>query len=101
MTNLLTWLRSDWTHAFVAIAAFLAAFAATWGAIKAAYAHAVGHPMPRTTLTLTFDVLAELANNALGALNKLLVARGVAPLFPPASPPERPAGGTSTDSPSR
>lgn len=80
-TNVLTWIRADWTHALVALGAVLFAIATVWGAIKAAYLKTVGHPMPRTRLTLTLDVIAELAVNALGAINKILSARGGASLW--------------------
>lgn len=61
-----------------------------WGAVKAAYVRAVGKPMPRNTLTLTLDVLAELLNNLPGAYNR---ARGGALFNPPPPPP--PAGGAA------
>lgn len=89
MTNLLNWLRSDWTHALVAAQIALAALVAAWGAYKAAYLKVVGRPIARTRWTLAADIAAELANNLLGAINKVLTARGAAPLFPPTPALER------------
>lgn len=65
----------------------LSALAVAWGAIKAAYVRVVGHAMPRNALTLTLDVLAELASNVLGAYNR---ARGGALFAPPPPPPPPP-----------
>lgn len=92
LNSILPWIRADWTHALVALGAVLFAIATAWGAIKAAYLKTVGHPMPRTRFTLTLDVIAELATNALGAINKVLSARGSTPLFPPAAVPPSGSG---------
>lgn len=81
LNNVLVWIRADWAHAMVALGAVLFAFATAWGAVKAAYLKTTGHPMPRNGLTLTLDVVAELAANALGAINKVLVFRGAPSLW--------------------
>lgn len=81
------WLEADWTHVGALCAGVLFAYALVWGSIKAAYFKVTGHAMPRNNLTLTLDIALELSNNALGFLNKILLARGATPLFPAPSPP--------------
>ena len=81
------WLQSDWTHVGAFVAGVLFAFSVTWGSIKAAYFKTTGKPMPRNWFTLTLDIGVELSNNLLGFINKILLARGKEPMFPPPSPP--------------
>lgn len=83
------------------VLAGLAVFALLWGAIKAAIVRVTGRPVPRNGLTLFLDVLAELANNLPGAINRGIggglfrpasvgsVAAGVGTIFtPPLGPDE-------------
>jgi len=77
------------------VAAGLAVYAVAWAVVKASIVRVIGKDLPRNALTITLDVLAELANNLPGALNR---AKGggmfdapsrdtVAP--PPPSDPQR------------
>lgn len=90
MTQWIRWIISDWAHAFVTVQMVGTALVAAWGAYKAAYFKVTGKPLRRTRWTLAADIGAELMNNLLGALNKVLVARGGAPLFPPGGAPQEP-----------
>lgn len=82
INNLVAWVTAHPWEAIGYLMTSLSALAVVWGAVKAAYVRVVGKPMPRNTLTLTLDVLAELASNALGAYNR---ARG-GTLFNPPTP---------------
>lgn len=79
----------------------LSALAALWAMVKLSYQRALGRPMPRTELTMTLDVLAELAINVVGAVSRVLKLGGGEPLFratvapepvPPGGPSPVPAG---------
>jgi hypothetical protein len=68
----------------------LSALAAFWAMVKLSYQRALGKPMPRNGLTMTLDVLAELATNVVGALSRALklgtgesLFRATVPLTPP------------------
>lgn len=52
------------------VLAALMAYSFLWALVRVSYERAVGKPMPRTAVTLTLDVLAELANNLPGALHR-------------------------------
>ena len=78
--QIVAWITAHPWEAIGYVMTSLSALAVVWGAVKAAYVRAVGKPMPRNALTLTLDVLAELASNALGAYNR---ARGGALFSPP------------------
>jgi hypothetical protein len=81
------------------LAAASMAFAAAWASIKAAVQKVTGRAMPRNALTTTLDVLAELAMNIPGAINRWVRAGGSPSLFAPPSrdtvAPPPPAGGAS------
>lgn len=73
------------------IAAASMAFAAAWASVKAAVQKVTGRAMPRNALTTTLDVLAELAMNIPGAINRWVRAGGSPSLFaPPARDTEAP-----------
>ena len=82
-----SWITAHPWEALGYVMTALSALAVAWGAVKAAYIRAVGKPMPRNAVTLTLDVLAELASNVLGAYNR---ARGGALFNPPPPPPTPP-----------
>lgn len=67
------------------IAAASMAFAATWASVKTAVQKVTGRAMPRNALTTTLDVLAELAMNIPGAINRWVRAGGSPSLFAPPS----------------
>lgn len=67
------------------IAAASMAFAAAWASVKAAVQKVTGRAMPRNALTTTLDVLAELAMNIPGAINRWVRAGGSPSLFAPPS----------------
>jgi hypothetical protein len=79
-------------------AAGLAVYAVAWAVIKASIVRVIGKDLPRNALTITLDVLAELANNIPGAVNR---AKGGGMFDAPATPardtvaPPPPAGGAS------
>ena len=52
------------------ITAGLAAFAVAWAVVKVGIVRATGKDLPRNALTITLDVLAEIANNLPGAVNR-------------------------------
>lgn len=52
-----------------------------WAMVKASYQRVTGSPVPKNTLTVTLDVLADLANNVPGAANRLLTATGGTSMF--------------------
>jgi hypothetical protein len=86
-SDLIRWLSADWTHAVTAAGLLALGYALAWAAIRASYERVVGKPMPRTRLVLVLDVLADLAVNVPGAVNRLLRSTGRDPLFLPAPPP--------------
>ena len=53
------------------IAFALFAFSIIWAAIKLSYQRVTGEPVPRNHLTIILDVLADLATNLPGAVNRL------------------------------
>jgi hypothetical protein len=54
----------------VDVFAYLMLFSFVWALVKVSFERAVGKPMPRTVVTLALDVIADLANNLPGALNR-------------------------------
>lgn len=96
LPDLIRWLSADWTHAVTAAGLLALGYALAWAAIRASYERVVGRPMPRTRLVLALDVLADLAVNVPGAVNRLLRSTGRDPLFLPAPsaprPPAAPSG---------
>lgn len=96
LPDLIRWLSADWTHAVTAAGLLALGYALAWAAIRASYERVVGKPMPRTRLVLVLDVLADLAVNVPGAVNRLLRSTGRDPLFLPAPsaprPPAAPSG---------
>ncbi len=96
LPDLIRWLSADWTHAVTAAGLLALGYALAWAAIRASYERVVGKPMPRTRLVLALDVLADLAVNVPGAVNRLLRSTGRDPLFLPAPsaprPPAAPSG---------
>lgn len=89
LPDLIRWLSADWTHAVTAAGLLALGYALAWAAIRASYERVVGKPMPRTRLVLVLDILADLAVNVPGAVNRLLRSTGRDPLFLPAPPPPR------------
>jgi len=61
-----------------------AGYAMGWALVRASYERVVGKPMPRTRLVLFLDILADLAINIPGAVNRALRHQGADPLFLPA-----------------
>lgn len=94
-SDITRWLFSDWTHAVAALGVLALGYALAWAAIRASYERVVGRPMPRTRLVLALDILADLAVNVPGALNRLLRSTGRDPLFLPAPPAPRPPAAPS------
>lgn len=96
LPDLIRWLSADWTHAVTAAGLLALGYALAWAAIRASYERVVGKPMPRTRFVLVLDVLADLAVNVPGAVNRLLRSTGRDPLFLPAPsaprPPAAPSG---------
>lgn len=96
LPDLIRWLSADWTHAVTAAGLLALGYALAWAAIRASYERVVGKPMPRTRLVLVLDILADLAVNVPGAVNRLLRSTGRDPLFLPAPsaprPPAAPSG---------
>lgn len=64
----------------------LSALAALWAMVKLSYQRALGKPMPRNGLTMTLDVLAELASNVVGAVSRVLKLGTGEGLFRPTVP---------------
>lgn len=95
LPDLIRWLSADWTHAVTAAGLLALAYALAWAAIRASYERVVGKPMPRTRFVLALDVLADLAVNVPGAVNRLLRSTGRDPLFLPAPPAPRPPAAPS------
>lgn len=95
LSDLTRWLLADWTHAVAALGVLALGYALAWAAIRASYERVVGRPMPRTRLVLVLDILADLAVNVPGALNRLLRSTGRDPLFLPAPPAPRPPAAPS------
>lgn len=95
LSDITRWLFSDWTHAVAALGVLALGYALAWAAIRASYERVVGRPMPRTRLVLALDILADLAVNVPGALNRLLRSTGRDPLFLPAPPAPRPPAAPS------
>lgn len=89
LPDLIRWLSADWTHAVTAAGLLALGYALAWAAIRASYERVVGKPMPRTRLVLALDVLADLAVNVPGAVNRLLRSTGRDPLFLPAALPSK------------
>ncbi len=98
LPDLIRWLSADWTHAVTAAGLLALGYALAWAAIRASYERVVGRPMPRTRLVLVLDILADLAVNVPGALNRLLRSTGRDPLFLPAPPAPRPPAAPSARS---
>lgn len=98
LSDLTRWLLADWTHAVAALGVLALGYALAWAAIRASYERVVGRPMPRTRLVLVLDILADLAVNVPGALNRLLRSTGRDPLFLPAPPAPRPPAAPSAPS---
>lgn len=82
------WLLSDWTHPVLGGLGALFVYAHVWAAVRVSYEKVQGAPMPRNKLVLWLDVLADLANNVPGAVNRIL-RRGGHGIFLP-SPSEDP-----------
>lgn len=95
LSDITRWLFSDWTHVVAALGVLALGYALAWAAIRASYERVVGRPMPRTRLVLVLDILADLAVNVPGALNRLLRSTGRDPLFLPAPPAPRPPAAPS------
>lgn len=95
LPDLIRWLSADWTHAVTAAGLLALGYALAWAAIRASYERVVGKPMPRTRFVLVLDVLADLAVNVPGAVNRLLRSTGRDPLFLPAPPAPRPPAAPS------
>ena len=95
LPDLIRWLSADWTHAVTAAGLLALGYALAWAAIRASYERVVGRPMPRTRLVLVLDILADLAVNVPGAVNRLLRSTGRDPLFLPAPPAPRPPAAPS------
>lgn len=98
LSDLYRWLTADWTHAVAALGVLALGYALAWAAIRASYERVVGRPMPRTRLVLVLDILADLAVNVPGALNRLLRSTGRDPLFLPAPSAPRPPAAPSARS---
>ena len=94
-SDITRWLFSDWTHVVAALGVLALGYALAWAAIRASYERVVGRPMPRTRLVLALDILADLAVNVPGALNRLLRSTGRDPLFLPVPPAPRPPAAPS------
>jgi hypothetical protein len=82
-SDLIRWLSADWTHAVTAAGLLALGYALAWAAIRASYERVVGKPMPRTRFVLVLDVLADLAVNVPGAVNRLLRSTGATRCFCP------------------
>lgn len=59
------------TTALVDMFALLFVFAFFWGMVKASYQRVTGQPVPRKWYTLLLDVVADLAINIPGAVNRI------------------------------
>lgn len=86
VSQMIQWSTAHPMEALGYLAAASLAFASAWAAIKAAYQHVTGRAMPRNAVTTALDVLAELALNIPGALNRLVRARGGESIFAPPQP---------------
>lgn len=86
MTNFSTLLSSQTIAGIGLGCIILSALAALWALVKLSYQRALGRPMPRNRLTMTLDVLAELAVNVVGAVSRGLKLGGGTPLFQPTTP---------------
>lgn len=85
LSKVIQWAVSHPMEALGYLAAASLAFASAWAAVKSAYQRVTGKAMPRNAVTTTLDVLAELAMNIPGAVNRLVRARGGASIFAPPS----------------
>lgn len=94
-SDITRWLFSDWTHAVSGVVVALLAYSMIWAMVRASIERVTGRPLARTRLVLVLDVVADVANNLPGALNRVLRAWGH-PLFLPApsasQPPAAPSG---------
>lgn len=71
-----------------AVCSVLAVYALLWGAVKLAWQHVFGRPIPRNRLTMTLDVLADVAVNVLGAVARAVkFYTGRAIFWPTVTPP--------------
>ena len=91
ITQLTTWLLADWTHLYSAFTMLLGTYALIWALVRASYERVSGAPMPRTKTVLWLDVVADMANNLPGGINRALRGTGNPPLFLPRSEPTLPA----------
>lgn len=89
LSKVIQWAVSHPMEALGYLAAASLAFASAWAAVKSAYQRVTGKAMPRNAVTTTLDVLAELAMNIPGAVNRLVRARGGASIFAPPPSPSR------------
>jgi hypothetical protein len=101
LPDITRWLTADWTHVVAALGVLALGYALAWAAIRASYERVVGRPMPRTRLVLVLDILADLAVNVPGALNRLLRSTGRDPLFLPAALPSKDTAADSEALPSK
>ena len=96
LSDLTRWLFSDWTHAVSGFVIALLAYSMIWAVVRASIERVTGRPLARTRLVLVLDVVADVANNLPGALNRILRSTGRDPLFLPAPsaprPPAAPSG---------
>lgn len=60
-----------WTSFLLDLGVALFLFSFVWGMVKASYQRVTGSPMPRKWYTLLLDVLADLAINVPGAINRV------------------------------
>lgn len=70
----------------------LATFTFVWGAVKLAWQRVVGRPVPRNRLTMTLDVIADVATNILGAVSRVVKFYTGRSLFWPTAAPIEPRG---------
>lgn len=83
----LTPLLTSRTVAAIGLACIaLSALAALWAMVKLSYQRALGKPMPRNALTMTLDVIAELATNVVGAVSRAIKLGTGESLFKPTVP---------------
>lgn len=83
LSQLIQWIAAHPWEFLGRVAAASMAFAAAWASIKAAVQKVTGRAMPRNALTTTLDVLAELAMNIPGAINRWVRAGGSPSIFAP------------------
>lgn len=87
LSQLIQWIIAHPWEFLGRVAAASMAFAAAWASVKAAVQKVTGRAMPRNGLTTTLDVLAEIAMNIPGAINRWVRASGSPSIFAPPSTP--------------